>query len=75
MGKNNASRAINPQNGYGTVIRHQICSCKRPGYYSRQDAKLVCRQMRRRYNDQFSAYKCETTSDLWHVTNLKSQRT
>lgn len=57
------------QNKYGTVISYQICICQRPGYQTRQNARLVARQMRQRYNAPFSAYECqEATSEMWHVT-------
>lgn len=47
------------------------CPCGKRGYWTRQDARTVVKEMRRqgalREAARVSTYRCELSPDFWHV--------
>lgn len=56
---------------HGTFIPSHPCSCKRRGYGSRADAKVVIKEMRRKSSTRtrdLVAERCAVNGQFWHVS-------
>ena len=53
---------------HGTYVPARHCRCGKRGYTSRKQARIVVREMRRRYGDQdIDIYRCRVDDTHWHL--------